>query len=271
MPPPGQSHVSHDASVTRTNGHATASSVRGPRSRENSVGGTETRPENQASSSSATNLPANNDLAQFTSAFPSLMDFENLPEFAPPPAAPDPKRYSGGTSSFDTIQETSEHEEQEHGMPRFPSPPRNAPGSLGVSGIPPRPRSLPEPDTANGTTIGGEPVNGAYFPTSPLEQAGDDRGLVASPVDQGVSTLARDVGKLSTGPPPPKPSFPYAITVSPRRLREYMQNPAVRLLLLDVRSKEDYDRGAIGRAPDPPPAATCDIAWLDPTLLDRTK
>ncbi len=238
-----------------------------PRPQENP---THSRLENLSSSGSATNLPADDDLAQFTSAFPSLVDFENSPDFSTPQEGG--KRFGQPimTGRPHTIEEA---DEEAQGLPKFPSPPKAAPGSssLLIVDVPlPRPRSLPEPDTATGTTIAGAPVNGSYFPSPILEPQTRQIGLSsASPSSRDIPNLVDNMAKLDGTPPPvhSRPVFPFTNAVSSRQLKHYLNNSSVRVLLLDVREKEEYDKGNIAK--DAGGGGSFDIAWIDPTLLDR--
>ncbi|WRT70548.1 uncharacterized protein IL334_007546 [Kwoniella shivajii] len=65
-----------------------------------------------------------------------------------------------------------------------------------------------------------------------------------------------------------KPKFPFSNSVTPDELRSYFLNPAVEMLLLDVRSEEEFQRGYVGREYEPR-GAKVNIAWMDPTVLMR--
>nr|XP_018259897.1 uncharacterized protein I303_07969 [Kwoniella dejecticola CBS 10117]OBR82055.1 hypothetical protein I303_07969 [Kwoniella dejecticola CBS 10117] len=65
-----------------------------------------------------------------------------------------------------------------------------------------------------------------------------------------------------------KPKFPFSNSVTPDELRSYFLNPAVDILLLDVRSEEEYKRGHVGREYEPR-GAKVTVVWMDPTVLMR--
>nr|XP_019008054.1 uncharacterized protein I206_07222 [Kwoniella pini CBS 10737]OCF46835.1 hypothetical protein I206_07222 [Kwoniella pini CBS 10737] len=65
-----------------------------------------------------------------------------------------------------------------------------------------------------------------------------------------------------------KPKFPFSNSVTPDELRSYFLNPAVDILLLDVRAEEEYKRGYVGREYEPR-GAKITVVWMDPTVLMR--
>ncbi|KAK6906785.1 hypothetical protein I203_100772 [Kwoniella mangroviensis CBS 8507] len=65
-----------------------------------------------------------------------------------------------------------------------------------------------------------------------------------------------------------KPKFPYSNSVTPDELRSYFLNPAVDILLLDVRGEEEYKRGYVGKEYEPR-GAKVTVVWMDPTVLMR--
>jgi hypothetical protein len=81
--------------------------------------------------------------------------------------------------------------------------------------------------------------------------------------------MADGMEKLNGTPPPiqSKPVFPFTNAITAKLLRDYLDNQNVRVLLLDVREKEEYDNGNI--VTDVGSNGSFHIAWIDPTLLDR--
>ncbi|WWD20590.1 hypothetical protein CI109_105066 [Kwoniella shandongensis] len=65
-----------------------------------------------------------------------------------------------------------------------------------------------------------------------------------------------------------KPKFPFSNAIDPDTLRSYFLNPAVEMLLLDVRSEEEFQRGYVGREYEPR-GAKVNVVWMDPTVLLR--
>jgi ubiquitin carboxyl-terminal hydrolase 8 len=69
---------------------------------------------------------------------------------------------------------------------------------------------------------------------------------------------------------PPKPKFPYTNSIQPETVREYILNPSVKMLLLDLRTEEEFKNGYVGQEYESkgyPVAAM----WLDPTVLTRAE
>jgi hypothetical protein len=125
-----------------------------------------------------------------------------------------------------------------------------------------------------GTTIGGKPVDGSYFPSPPLDaQTAGAGGLSTSPSSRDIPSLTESSGTPNGTPPPvaKKPLFPYTNAIQPRRLKEYLINPAVKVLLLDVRDRSEYDRGHVGKELSKGLSGdeSFDVVWIDPTLLSR--
>lgn len=166
-------------------------------------------------------IKEDDEVAAFSSNFPSLTEFEGNPDFA--------------TSS---------------NLPSLPSVPRSVPGGAGpgpsppsrndflAASIPDRPSSLPPPT----------------IPSSPNIPVKDPPPVTSPP---------------APAPRPlPKPSLPFTNSITPDKLREYLQNPALDILLIDTRDQQDFDRDHIGqdeafggRKPN--------VIWIDPTILRR--
>lgn len=69
---------------------------------------------------------------------------------------------------------------------------------------------------------------------------------------------------------PPKPKFPFANSIEPELLRSYILHPSVNLLLLDVRSEEEYKQGYVGKEYEPKGYVVFSV-WLDPTVVMRSE
>ncbi|WVQ95581.1 hypothetical protein IAU59_002678 [Kwoniella sp. CBS 9459] len=67
--------------------------------------------------------------------------------------------------------------------------------------------------------------------------------------------------------PAQKPKFPFTNSIEPDGLRTYILNPAVEVLIIDVRSQEEFQRGYVGREYEA--RAKVDIVWIDPLVLLR--
>jgi ubiquitin carboxyl-terminal hydrolase 8 len=69
---------------------------------------------------------------------------------------------------------------------------------------------------------------------------------------------------------PSKPKFPFSNSVEPELLRSYILNPSVNLLLLDVRSEEEFQKGYVGKEYEPK-GYPVHVTWVDPTVLLRNE
>lgn len=65
-----------------------------------------------------------------------------------------------------------------------------------------------------------------------------------------------------------KPNLPFTNAIMPETLYGYMNDPALRLLVVDTRSGEDHQRGWIGGAGEAE-KGNADCVWVDPTILSR--
>lgn len=172
-------------------------------------------------------IKEDDEVAAFSSHFPSLTEFEGNPDFA--------------TSS--------------QLLPSLPSVPRSVPGRIGdtagpgpsppsrndflAAGVPDRPSSLPPPTVPSSPNI---PI------TSPPPTA-------SSPV-------------ISAPRPLPKPSLPFTNSITADKLKEYLSNPALNLLIIDTRDQRDFDRDHIGRDEEFG-GRKSNVIWIDPTILTR--
>jgi hypothetical protein len=214
------------------------------------------------------------DMAHFSSQFPSLADFEHKPDFAMPTYNPPSlngdrpgfSRQKSGPSRPDTI---TEGQEDETDLPKLPSPPKGFPtvdnslrtnGSNGISAgssslsipdMPPRPSSLPMPDM-NDLALKGD-VSGA---SSPIMKAG--------PPPVAPKPLPKPASLSATAQV--KPNLPFTNAIMPSTLKQYLSNPTLKLLLIDTRSYEEHKSGWIQQG-ELENGSSC--VWVDPTILRR--
>jgi ubiquitin carboxyl-terminal hydrolase 8 len=69
---------------------------------------------------------------------------------------------------------------------------------------------------------------------------------------------------------PPKPKYPLSNAIDPETIRSYIINPSAQILLLDLRSEEEYKRGYVGKEYEPK-GYNVAAMWLDPTVLMRSE
>lgn len=220
-------------------------------------------------------------MAHFSSQFPSLDEFEHKPDFAMPalssvnggerPWLPRQKSGNGRTVDRpDTITESREDESDGFRMPRLPSPPRNKPGlsdtvglngmnGLGPPDIPQRPSSLPMPDT--------EMLNGGQ--TSPGLPALKPANAMGPPPLAPKPQFKTNASVPTSEKPAVKPSLPFTNSIMPRTLSDYLDNPALKVLLIDTRSFNEHQSGWIGQDMQLPDGRSVDSVWVDPTILQR--
>lgn len=140
------------------------------------------------------------------------------------------------------------------------------------------------------------PPHGAMSPTvgvsSPLSAPGHADLPVSSPTTDALPSvptlsfpkpspsappqrLADTSAQPSSHPPQEgaeklkKPDFPFTNSIEPPTLREYLLNPAVDVLLLDVRPEEEFAKGFVGA--EYHQRRHVNIVWLDPHVLMRSK
>jgi hypothetical protein len=226
------------------------------------------------------------DMAHFASSFPSLDEFEHKPDFAMPPLSsvtPSerpwlPRQRSGNAKLVerpDTIAETKEDEADGLKMPRLPSPPRGKPGiaelngkptdiSLGVPDLPQRPSSLPMPDLEVASPIATSPgflVN--------KSNASGPPPLAPKPQYKPAMPLPSAPKPASTSSPAVKPSLPFTNAIMPGTLVDYLENPTLKILLVDVRPSSEHKLGWIGADMQSNSGGSPGCVWVDPTILQR--
>jgi hypothetical protein len=220
-------------------------------------------------------------MAHFSSQFPSLDEFEHKPDFAMPllssvnggerPWLPRQKSGNGrAVDRPDTITESGEDESDGFKIPRLPSPPRNKPGppdiagpnglnGLGPPDVPQRPSSLPIPDT--------ESLNGGE--TSPGLPALKPSAALGPPPLAPKPQFRSNGPVFSSDKPAIKPALPFTNSIMPRTLADYLDNAALKVLLIDTRSYNEHKSGWIGQDLQLPDGRTVDSVWVDPTILQR--
>ncbi|OCF30719.1 hypothetical protein I316_07605 [Kwoniella heveanensis BCC8398] len=100
-------------------------------------------------------------------------------------------------------------------------------------------------------------------PTPPPGQ----KPFLPKPRDAQQSTATPPTQQSQAQPQAVKPKFPFTNSIEPDGLRSYILNPAVEVLILDVRSQEEFQRGYVGREYEA--RAKVDIVWIDPLVLLR--
>jgi ubiquitin carboxyl-terminal hydrolase 8 len=126
----------------------------------------------------------------------------------------------------------------------------------------------PPPDSWNSIKrVVSEPTVTAPGDTESIEHADNRQDSTSHSVpEQGpVSASGKPMPQL-----PPKPKFPYTNAIQPETVREYVLNPSVKMLLLDVRTEEEYKKGYVGKEYEPKGYSVAAM-WLDPTVLTRSE
>lgn len=240
------------------------------------------------------------EMAHFATAFPSLSEFEQAPEFVDKTSRePEEARLnkSGQGSAFARVRGNVgtrnvlgiETVEDGFSMPRLPSPPRHVPGNdipnvklagnggpafednrgshyrrtgggLSVTELPKRPSSLPSSAVDTGTS----PPTSSYstgLPSGGVNMPFVGRSDPKSPSLPGPRALP------SLPPKPlPKPSLPFSNSIVPSKLKEYMRESSLEILIIDTRRYEEYERDWIGKGEGLTRSKT---VWLDPTVVMR--
>ncbi|KAK4683648.1 ubiquitin carboxyl-terminal hydrolase 8, partial [Tremellales sp. Uapishka_1] len=242
------------------------------------------------------------DLAQFQNAFPSLSEFgkqfesdqptrsypfDGLPDGTKSPAFPHVPTFSlpsvptarPGLASPPTRPNglSNGHGEKDR-PPRAPSPPIQE-----INYDIRRPASTPmlsDVDKLSISPVGDTPSSAlderfaALQPrlsrSQPMPKDGPE--LNDSAV---IPTLTFPVPRLAAPPAAPKPAhagdkpkFPITNSIEPDTLRSYFINPAVDILLLDVREESAFQRGYVGQEYEAR-GAKVKVVWMDPTVIMR--
>ncbi|WVQ85882.1 hypothetical protein IAT38_008050 [Cryptococcus sp. DSM 104549] len=79
----------------------------------------------------------------------------------------------------------------------------------------------------------------------------------------------RDPAKLPPAAAQQPKKFPLTNAVTDDDLRGYFLSPGVEMLILDVRSEEEFKRGYVGIEYEPRLRAKINVVWIDPTVLLR--
>jgi ubiquitin carboxyl-terminal hydrolase 8 len=90
---------------------------------------------------------------------------------------------------------------------------------------------------------------------------------VAKPTP-GPSTTREGKEHTEKGEKLVKPKFPYSNSIDCDTLRSYFLNPAVDVLLLDVRPEEEFQKGYVGVEYEAR-GAKIELVWLDPNVVSR--
>lgn len=206
---------------------------------------------------------------------------------------PQPRPDSRSNSRDGPIVVISTEEETEFGLPSLPSVPKSVPGSVSRSGtgagaglgpgpsppsanellaagVPNRPSSLPPPhiplspsSTLNGQTspLSTSPSNGLHSPFPAAKHP--------PPVPPHTHAHAHaSVPVPSSSRPLPKPNLPYTNAITPAQLNEYLHNPALKILIIDTRTQEEFNKDYVGKDMDFG-GRKVNIVWIDPTILLR--
>jgi ubiquitin carboxyl-terminal hydrolase 8 len=167
--------------------------------------------------------------------------------------------------------------------PVLPKPPKKPDGLHGEALGPPSPDTDADikraASTPNVATLKGSPVDGDRTPLPPSRQPLGPRPLnsaVTSPPGSASPALNFPVpvptagpSKLpSAAPKAEKPKFPLTNSIDCDVLRTYILNPAVDVLLLDVRSEEETQRGYVGLEYEGRGKEIKNV-WLDPHVVLR--
>ena len=179
----------------------------------------------------------------------------------------------------------------------LPPPPANAKTLKGPEGEPPRAFRPPSPDmgadlkrsasTPNVATLMDDDAE--TFPVAPSEVSkplpppmppslrtsaqpnGDEPPLRAEPSPSNGPPPAAPTEPSRSVPPPvqfEKPKFPLSNSIEPDTIRTYLLNPAVDVLVLDVRPEEECQSGHVGQEYEER-GAKVTVVWIDPTVLLR--
>ncbi|EIW69824.1 hypothetical protein TREMEDRAFT_30214 [Tremella mesenterica DSM 1558] len=192
-----------------------------------------------------------NDEATSTPTFPDVPTFPSLPSvpshrpgLPPPPSRPD-------NLNFDSKGPRPPSPAARHDFIRPASTPNVS--EMEDNLIPPHNPVSPS-ETRKRLPLPLPPIR------SPLSNGG--------PMDAPSPPLSFPVAK-ATLEKPTKPKFPFANCIDPDTLRSYFLNPAVDVVLLDVRSEEEFRRGYVGKEYEPR-GAIVKAVWMDPTVLLRS-
>jgi ubiquitin carboxyl-terminal hydrolase 8 len=241
-------------------------------------------------------------ISAFERAFPSLSDFGKQFD-----SEDESKEISGLPNAKPKLEEVEEEETitfpQIPSFPVLPSVPTGRPGLASPSSgfsrpsdskapdfdpaakthSPPdpdperevaRPSSQPNLSVLDGT-IDGPDADDVPQPLKSLDPS------PLSPPPSSSSNGHRPLPSLSFPTPQParapepsrklsKPKFPYSNSVTSDQLRTYFHNPAVELILIDVRPEEEYQRGQVGQEYEGR-GAKFTVVYMDPTVLMRNE
>ncbi len=249
--------------------------------------------------SNGSNVPPpiqEDELAHFSSAFPSLTEFEDNPDFAgsgmssvdrKPVDLPPPRAGFGGSRHLGgggPPPRSPLGEDDGFSFPTMPSPPRHKPGQLS-SNVPskldmpePKPSSavkpaLPSPRfgfaSGSGLSVADIPPRPSSLPLADTENVPDPSYFPSPPLP---SQTASKQTLTATAPPPKpktKPSLPFGNSITAAKLFDYLSNTSLWILIVDTRSREEYERDWVGKGIDMGEGRSPRVIWVDPTVLKR--
>lgn len=181
--------------------------------------------------------------------------------------------------------------EEDVGLPALPSVPTSRPG------LPPPPTAFEKPPDArvpsppnpdperevnrpssqpNLSNLDGK-IDGEDTRTEPVApvQSPPSHSVQSPPAPPAQSSLTfpmpHPTPPTPSHPPQPatKPRFPYTNSINPDTIRTYLLNPAVDLIIIDIRSEEEHRKGYVGQEYEG--RAKVQIVWIDPTVLMRSE
>lgn len=246
------------------------------------------------------------DMDKFANAFPSLSEFgkqfeEDEASFKAQNGTSYPFERalpSGMSNGHAPSGSRSQDHNNGPSFPQLPSFPVLPSVPVGLpsnprSGLPPPPKAMSPPSPGGfeipRPTSAPAPMDKDVLTTSPISEvpppsikSPSDRSFQSPTLSFPVAvptpanghskphTLNSTKSPITNGSPPQweKPKFPIVNAVDPDTLRSYFLNPTVEMLLLDIRSEEEFQRGYVGKEYEPR-GAKVNVIWMDPTVLMR--
>jgi hypothetical protein len=191
----------------------------------------------------------------FSSHFPSLSEFESLPELrVDSPAA---------------------------GSRALPSVPSHPPGSRSnlhstrqsISSASHTPSISPNHTAASVNSLASSSSSQhstsspqQQFSTSPTSLSSSFNGLSISPSHSSPHSVSPSHSLPSSSSAPAKLEYPFAIRIDPSELSRYLSDPRAKLLILDVRPREAFEAGHIGQ--DKQEQGRIQTINIEPSWLD---
>jgi len=193
------------------------------------------------------------------------MEFPDIPSFPSLPSVPNGKPGNGPSQLEETDSVTSPVPDL--GALRRPASTSNVQTILGndedlLSGSPPsmpvipNPRPLPHPN--------GHVHRENSAPSSSQNHSPSLQFPIAKPTPLPPPHPSSQPAPATLT----KPKFPITNGIEPDTLRSYFLDPAVDMVLLDVRSEEEFGRSHVGQEYEAR-GAKVRVVWVDPTVLMR--